>query len=69
MRKIFGYHALRVGESELRHPERNTVLILVFLVLLRIPFEPRLCHERRLAWIWANSHIIVWRLGYGYRDL
>jgi len=49
VRKIFGYHALRVCESELRQAEANAVLILIFLVLLRIPLEPGLCHEGRLA--------------------
>ena len=69
MRNIFGYHALRIGESELCHAERNAVFVLVFLILLRIPLEPGLCDERRLAYIWVKSHIIVWSPGYGYGDL
>ena len=66
---IFGYHAIGVGESKLRHPERNAVLVLVFLVLLRIPIEPGLCHKTRLAQIWLDSHMIVWRPKAGYREI
>jgi len=66
---IFGYHAPGVGESKLRYPKRNALLFLVFVVLLRIPLKPGFCREKRLAQIWANSHIIVWPIGGGYRKL
>ncbi len=69
MRKIFGYHALWVGEGKLRHAECNAVLVLVLLVLLPIPFEPGLCQNRRLTQIWVDSHMIIWRIGDGYREL
>ena len=49
MRSVFCDNATRVCEGELCFREGHTVLFLVFPVLLRIPFEPRLGHSQRLA--------------------
>lgn len=44
MGQILRNHALRIGKGELRLPERNPMPLLVLLILLRVPFEPRLRH-------------------------
>jgi hypothetical protein len=43
---------LRVGESELRYPERDSMFSLILSVLVRVPFEADFRHDFRLACIW-----------------
>ena len=44
MGQVLRNHALRIGKGELRFPERNPMPLLVLVILLRVPLEPRLRH-------------------------
>src|SRR6266850_464989 len=50
-------NALRVSEGNLRHREGHTVLFLVLLILVRIPFEPGLSLSEHvyLSSLWRGA--------------
>jgi len=61
--QVFRDHTLRIREGQLRLREGDSVLSLVRPILRRLPLEPGLWHQRRLARIGLSSHTFVWRDG------
>jgi len=61
--QVFRDHTLRIREGQLRLRERDSVLSLVRPILRRLPLEPGLWHQRRLARIGLPIHTLVWRDG------
>jgi glycosyltransferase involved in cell wall biosynthesis len=67
MRNIFGDDAIRIGESILRDLERHAVLVLVIPVLVGVPLESHLIHNRSISNPSDISNINIWVILWLYK--